>query len=246
MVTITKELKYQILDDYLYSNITNETIAIKYGIDKDKVNYIIKNLYKDFQVTSETKALVAETGNITTWKQIYDNVLDSDKINKEFLNELSDPNDLCLTDKELIFCELYNSDNDIIKALEESRLNVGLDKASKQSVYNRALELRGFYLKRKPNIAAYIQKIQRERLGLITEGKEYVQTQLVNIIHQLRDRQDDKSIQTQLKALESLGKTFDAFSTTVKFEDITGDNALDKILEKAKKAQVLSEKYIEQ
>ena len=169
MATITKELKYQILDDYLYSNITNETIATKYGIDKDKVNYIIKNLYKDFQVTSETKALVAVSGNITTWKQIYDNVLDSDKINKEFLNELSDPNDLCLTDKELIFCELYNSDNDIIKALEESRLNVGLDKASKQSVYNRALELRGFYLKRKPNIAAYIQKFPGVEFTLVEE-----------------------------------------------------------------------------
>jgi hypothetical protein len=167
-------------------------------------------------------------------------VLDTEKINKEFLDLLSEDESLVLSDNELIFCELYNDDGDEIRALEESKLNAGLKKTRDirdKEEYNHALTLRSFYLRRKPNVASYLNQIKREKIKQIIDGKEFVQTELLAVIERLKAHGSPQSLATYLKAIESLGRTFGAFEDKLTLNELSGDTGIDRILAKAKEAQ---------
>jgi len=237
---ITAKHKYDIIDDYIYTNLTNKEISEKYGTSEKNVGLIIARHYKALANVRETKLLLhTQVGN-SRFVMSKNEVLDTNKINEEFLSLLSEPDSLVLTDNELIFCELYNDDGDEIRAIEESKLNAGLKKTKDirdREEYVHAVQLRSFYLRRKANVGAYLLQIKQDRIKSITDGKQFVQTELLAVIERLKTSGSINSLSTYLKAVESLGRTFGAFEDKVTVENLSGDSALDKILMRATQAK---------
>lgn len=229
--------KYQILHDYIYGNLSNKGIADKYGITPKTTQETICALWKDFSQVKETKALIGIPSNVNSTVTIN---LDPSKINEAFLSQLSEPDSPILTDPELIYCELYNTNGDEFLALRESGLAKGLKKpagAGDLRPYEQALSLRSFYLRRKPNIVAYLKDIQQKKISAITDGKAFIQIELLKVIEKLNNSEGDKNLMARLKAIELAARTFGALEDKLTVEEINGDSALDKILKRAKVAK---------
>lgn len=227
--------KYKILDMYIYSGKTNKDIGIELGLAEKTVENTISRLYKDFLNMRETKCLIVEQSLPVNFKS---ELLDTNQINKEFLERLSEPDSPTLTDNELLFCEMYNQDHDEIKAIETARLNIGFKRDSMTDNYKTAMHLRGYYLRRKPNIASYLTQLQKDRLSILEDGKVFMQSELLSVINKLKMNDSERSTSNYLKAVETLGRILGAFDDKVTVETINGDSAIDKILERAKQANV--------
>jgi len=237
---ITAKSKYEIIDDYIYSNLTNLEIAEKYGTSEKNVGLIIARHYKALANVRETKMLLQTQVGNQRFTMSKSEVLDTDKINEAFLNLLSEPDSITLTDNELVFCELYNDDGDDVRALEESGLHAGLKKTKDirdREEYQHALQLRSFYLRRKPNVGAYLLQIKQDKIKSITDGKQFVQSELLAVIERLKAHGSTQSLSTYLKAVESLGRTFGAFDDKLIVEGLSGDSALDKIIARTQEAK---------
>jgi len=235
---ITKEHKYDIIDDYIFSGMTNEQIAEKYSTSRKNVQLIIERHTKALLNVRETKALLGTSPD--TYKSFCTEVLDPSQVNAPFLAKLSEPDSPVLTDNEVIFCELYNYNGDEAKALEVSKLNEGLKRAKDpkdRSEYVQSMIIRAFYLKRKPNIAQYLQKIQKEKLQAIVEGKGFIQSELLALIEKLRNSEGERNYSNHLKAISELGRTLGAFEEKIVVENINADGAIDRILRKAQEAK---------
>jgi len=234
---ITKVHKYNIIDDYIYSTLTNEEIAEKYKTSSNNVGLIITRHMKALRNARETKLLIDNPTDFRTNQATV--LLNPETINKEFLTLLSTDEDSSLTDQECIFCELLNTDGDTYRAVKISGLDVGISKTKdgRDASYRNAVELRAFYLKRKPNIAAYLKEIQKEKLKKITDGKGFIQEELLKVIERLRDSSNPASTSTYLKSVEALGRTYGAFDDKIVVENISSDSAIDLIIAKAKKAR---------
>lgn len=244
---VTKKHKYDIIDDYIYSSLTNGEIAEKYKTSVKNVGLIVARHWKCLSNVRETKQLIQTQFSNGTEVFLKSEILDTEKINRDFLDLLSEPDSLVLTDHEIIFCELYNDDNDDIRSLEESKLNAGLKKTKDErdkEEYKHSLQLRSFYLRRKPNVAQYLNQIKRERVKQIVDGKEFIQTELLSVIERLKSHGSPQALTTYLKAVESLGRTYGAFEDKLSINDLSGDEALDKILAKTRAAQEAKDKAI--
>jgi predicted DNA-binding protein YlxM (UPF0122 family) len=243
---ITAKHKYDIIDDYIYSSLSNSEIAKKYGTSENNVGLIVARHFKALSNVRETKFLLQSQLGSQRFAMEKSEVLDTDKINQEFLDLLSEPDSISLTDNELIFCELYNDDGDEIRALEESGLGVGLKRTKDirdREGYQNSLKLRSFYLRRKPNVGAYLLQIKQDKVKAITDGKQFIQTELLSVIERLKSAGSPQALSTYLKAVESLGKTYGAFEDKLTVDGLSGDSALDNIIAKtrAAKAKVLGE-----
>lgn len=243
---ITSKHKYDIIDDYIYSDLSNREIGDKYGTSENNVGLIVARHFKALANVRETKMLISTQDGNQKFIMNKNEILDTEKINSEFLQLLSEPDSLVLSDNELLFCELLNDDGDEIRALEESRLNSGLKKSKDirdRDEYRHALTLRSFYLRRKPNVGAYLQKIKEDKIKSIIDGKQFVQGELIAVIERLKAAGTPASLATYLKAVESLGRTYSAFDDKITVEGLSGDTALDHIIAKTReaKARVLGE-----
>jgi predicted DNA-binding protein YlxM (UPF0122 family) len=244
---LTKAQRYEIIDAYIYSPMTNSQIAEKFGTSKGNVELIISRHFKALANVKETKSLVQTQffsgGGFIPKEQ----VLDTEKINREFLELLSDPDSTALSDNELMFCELYNDNGDEVRALEESKLNLGLRRSKEdrdREEYEQSLRLRSFYLRRKPNVGSYLNKLKSEKIQKIINGKEFVQNELLEVIERLKNSGGDKNLSTYLKAVVELGRSYGAFEDKLSVSELSGDSALDKILMKAREAKESKEEPI--
>ena len=244
---LTKAQRYEIIDDYIYSSLSNSQIAEKYSTSEGNVSLIITRHFKALANVRETKSLIHTQFYVNGSTISKDSVLDTDKINKEFLDLLSDPDSTALSDNELMFCELYNDNGDEVRALEESKLNLGLRRSkdpSDREEYENSLRLRSFYLRRKPNVGAYLNKLKSEKIQRIINGKEFVQNELLEVIERLKNSGGDKNLSTYLKAVVELGRSYGAFEDKLSVSELSGDSALDKILMKAREAKEVKEEPI--
>lgn len=240
---ITKKHKYDIIDDYVFSTMSNTEIANKYGTSANNVGLIISRHYTALVNARETKLLIGDgSTNNPYFANLKIELLNPEAVNSEFLKLLSKDNDAVLTDNEVIFCELCNNNGDEVDALEVSGLAVGIKKAREDKydpAYKASIVRRCYFLKRKPNLAAYFNTIQKEKLKKITDGKGFIQTELLQVIEKLRTSNNPTSSSTYLKAVEALARTYGAFDDKMTVETINGDSAIDRILAKARQAQVI-------
>ena len=244
---ITKQHKYDIIDDYIHSGLSVSEIANRYNTTESNIELIVTRHYKALSNMRETRVLLANQ-TLQCYKSFKTEVLDPEKINESFLEKLSEPDSLVLSDNEVVFAELYNYDGDEVKALEESKLNVGLKKArdpKDREEYTQALLLRAFYLRRKPNVASYIQRLQEEKLKAIVNGKGFIQSELLSVIEKVRNSSGDRNVMTHLKAISELARTYGAFEDKMIVEGLDGDSAINRILAKAREAkgEVIDQEY---
>lgn len=230
--------KWDLLTSYIKCTEVSSQTCKRLNI-KDKVlEKFIYTLYKKFQQARETKMLLKtqympEVHQIMKTKHI-----DSDHINELFLKRTSQDGEMLLTDFELLFCEFILEYGDDLKAIEKSKLNIGLKKEGSKAVYKEACLMRAFYLKRKPNIAYYLNQERKKVLKGLDNGKELIQENLLLLIEQLKNSGDKRHLTSYLKAIESLGRTIGAFDDKITLNNINGDSVLDMMLMKARKANV--------
>lgn len=231
-------LRWALIEDYLNSELTLEALSEKYSIPKTRVESIIKDTYREFQNVRETRLMVSNRKSDPSYIQkIQSEYIDPERINREFLNRLSDPNSEKLTDYEMLFCEYLVDKGDEILSIIESGLDIGLNRDSK-SKYKNSIVLRAFYLKRKPNINLYLKELEKAKILEIEEDiKGRVQSKLLSTIEKLGSSSDPKSTSLVLRAIELLGKTKGVFEERQVIEHVDADGALDRILERARDAR---------
>ncbi len=237
------EEKWAILFDYYSLKKTNREIADSYSIKEGALEDFIRGIYRKFQNARETKVLIGSQGaNPNYTSTIIKDHVSSEVINGPFLKKLSSDEDI-LTDAEILFSEFFLEYGDDAKALEKAKLAIGLKKyGAKGEInpeYQDALIMRSFYLKRKPNISLYIAEQKKKNISVLKDGKEYLQSSLITLIDQLRNSGDNRQLPSLLKAIELTGRTMGAFDDKLSISDGNGDDVLDAILAKAKKAEVV-------
>lgn len=231
-------LRWAVIQDYLDCNLNMEAISEKHSISVDKVRDIVSSTYKEFQNVRESKLILYNQNSSPDYiVKIKSEYIDPERINKDFLDRLSPFDSDTLTDYEMLFCEYFVDRGDEVLAIQESGLDVGLNKDSKAQ-YRNAIILRAFFLKRKNNVKSYIDKLKELKAQEIEENtKGKVQVELLSLIEKLRGSNDVKSMSSILRAIELLGKTKGIFEERQVIEYIDADSALDRILQRAREAK---------
>lgn len=240
-------VKYQIVEDYINSDLTIRQIADKYNTTELAVGNAVSRHYKALRNVKETrylmrmsKAPLKPTPRSIASAKMYHSLFSDDGVNGEFLKRLSEPNEDVLLKWEIEFCYLWVYSVDEIEALEKSGLAIGLLKKeagrkAERGGYDRSCRMRSLFLRRKPNIARTIKEIQKS--NLIAEGidKEFIQSELVREIQELREDKNLKARQLLSKNLEVLGKTIPgAFSEKIEISQIDPNQALQELIDMAK------------
>ena len=230
--------RWKIIEDYLQCKLSNNDIAEKYQVSVKTVETTVQETYKKFQNVRETKTLLATQKRPDVFLQLKSDHIDSSRINQSFLDALSEPDSYVLTDSEMIFCELFVNNGDELQAVEEAGLHVGLNKRD-PATYKEAVRLRAFYLRRKPNVAQYLNEIRKKLVVTMENGKTHLQAELLALVEKLRNSSDSRSTASLLKSIELLGKSIGAFDEKITVDNISSDEALDRLMHRMKRADVI-------
>ena len=230
--------KWKIIEDYLQCKLSNNDIAEKYQVSVKTVETTVQETYKKFQNVRETKTLLATQKRPDVFLQLKSDHIDSSRINQAFLDRLSEPDSFELTDAEMIFCELFINNGDELQAVEEAGLHVGLNKRD-PATYKEAVRLRAFYLRRKPNVAQYLNEVRKKSLSVLSNSKEHLQVELLALVEKLRNNSDLRAITPLLRSIELLGKSEGIFEEKITVDNISSDDALDRIIKRASKAEIV-------
>ena len=230
--------RWKIIEDYLQCKLSNNDIAEKYQVSVKTVETTVQETYKKFQNVRETKTLLATQKRPDVFLQLKSDHIDSSRINQAFLEALSEPDSFVLTDAEMIFCELFVNNGDELQAVEEAGLHVGLNKRDPVT-YKEAVRLRAFYLRRKPNVAQYLNEVRKKSLSVLSNSKEHLQVELLALVEKLRNNSDLKAVPSLLRSIELLGKSEGIFEEKITVDNISSDDALDRILKRASKAEIV-------
>ena len=230
--------RWKIIEDYLACKLSNNDIAEKYQVSVKTVETTVQETYKKFQNVRETKTLLATQKRPDVFLQLKSDHIDSSRINQAFLEALSEPDSFVLTDAEMIFCELFVNNGDELQAVEEAGLHIGLNKRDIVT-YKEAVRLRAFYLRRKPNVAQYLNKVRKKSLSVLSNSKEHLQVELLALVEKLRNNSDLRAITPLLRSIELLGKSEGIFEEKITVDNISSDDALDRILKRASKAEIV-------
>ena len=214
-----------------------EEIATKLGWTKESIyteirkHYLaLKNIIETENLIAAQKADLAGSSKAIQGIQLYNGQQKIDKdINAKFLSKLSPPMDTVLSQEEILFSYLLVHEGDQIKALVDSGLATGLVKAN--AGYKRAIKLRILMLKGKKNIIRYISDLQVSYAKEMNVNKEAIQGEILRQLNQLKEQNDPRLAPTIAKLTEQLGRTIGAFTDKVQIEEVSFDEAMDKMLE---------------
>lgn len=148
-------------------------------------------------------------------------------ISADFMSKLSEPGDVILTNEEVMFCYLIVHEGDAMKALVDSDLAEGL--VPSHDGYNRACKLRILMLKGKVNIIKYINSLQIDYAKELNVNKDVIQTTIMRQLAKLEAQDDPRNSATIAKLTEQLGRTVGAFSDRVIVEEVSFDDAMDRM-----------------
>jgi len=237
--------RWQLLVKYLENSLSHKQIGHLFKLSAKSVESFISTLYQKFQNVREAKVLLNNQNpyNPQFHKVLLAKYVDSEHINGTFLERLSKEEDM-LSDYEILYAEFLMEYGDDVRAIERSKLNIGLNQGDPKS-YREGCNLRSLYLKRKPNVASYIYDMRKRNLGVLKDGKEYIQSNLIQLIEQLGNLGDKGSLTSQLKAIEQLGRTMGAFEDKVIVENVNGDEVLDRLIARAKEAHLAYKKPVQ-
>lgn len=247
------------LEDYMNGMGFSE-IGKKYGFNTEPTRWFLQEHIKALRNIHETRLLIEDqkaddncttalTKKGTLSKTLsFKGVKDIDqKINECFLNKLSDPLDHILTEDEINYCYLIVHENNWQNAMEDSGLNEGLLRSN--DGYKRALRLRHLYLKKKPNIAKYINELQLKNLKEAKLDKQHVQSKLIQRIEILENQNDPKHETTLAKYYHMLGQSVGAFTEKIEIQEVSLDDVVKQMKEirmrRAEETSTEREKYIE-
>lgn len=233
----------------LLNNRLNMIYDFSRGIDLEdlstKYNYTYKDIHK------AVNKLLEDLLNIKESRVLEDNkykkglkgpiqvsirkLKDYKLINEDFLSLLSEDDSKTLSEEESLFSYLYVYRGDAHEGLEASGLSTGLIKGSES--YRKALTIRAAYLKEKPNVASYIQRLREERYVTTDVTKDSVQSMLLEELAVMKERGDVRDRVNIRQTIELLGKTIGAFTERVEIHEVDPSTSLDLLIEMAKEAE---------
>ena len=167
-------------------------------------------------------------------QEIIDKALKTTLIEDALADLLSSDDSETLTSSEMMYCILFVNTGSNETAIKESGFNKALPSSSPIK-----RQLLGMYLRNKPNIKAMIQLMHQENIEAIMADKRRVQLDLVQQVEQLKEAVAIGGASTDrghlLRAIELLGKTVGAFEERVRVTEVNAADALDELLDMAKK-----------
>lgn len=233
----------------LLNNRLNMIYEFSRGIDLEdlstKYNYTYKDIHK------AVNKMLEDLLNIKESRVLEDNkykkglkgpiqvsirkLKDYKLINEDFLSLLSEDDSKTLSEEESLFSYLYVYRGDAHEGLETSGLSTGLIKGSES--YRKALTIRAAYLREKPNVASYIQRLREERYITTDVTKDSVQSMLLEELAVMKERGDVRDRVNIRQTIELLGKTIGAFTERVEIHEVDPSSSLDLLIEMAKEAE---------
>ncbi len=219
---------------------TYQEISEKLSWSRHSIKTEIRKVFESLKVLIATESLIAshELDSLGRSRSNQAKALHTSQkkldasINEDFLSKLSPEDDMVLTQEEIMFCYLLVHEGDESKALEDSGLAKGLIKSN--TSYKRAKKLRILMLKGKKNIIRYTSNLQVAYAKELNINKEAVQSLIVRQITQLESQNNPKLACTIAKLTEQLGRTVGAFTEKIILEEVSFDEAMDKMLEMRK------------
>lgn len=229
---ISEAMKLEIVNKYMNTDLTNKQLAEEYKTSEKNIELIVSRHWKALTNVRETKNLVGDQMNNLNHKGGNYHALKAiqkvPSINKEFLMLLSEPDDYELTDNELQYCYVFLATGDNTKALQESGLHVNLmgsPRDKEKHSFDLACRLRGMYIRKKKNIAKYLQSLKEKQYIPEIVNKEFIQRELLEQLeHQKELAVSSREIN---KTIEMLGRTVGAFSDVIKVQEVDPAQALD-------------------
>jgi hypothetical protein len=217
-----------------------EDLATEFHTSVDNVKLIVQRYWKSFTNTREGRMLIESQQNPehNHKDSVYFSLKQIQKasfMNQEFLDMLSDEQELVLTEAEDVYCWIFVQTGDNLTAIKTAGLDVGMlkdDSSDGRNNFAQACYLRGLFLRRKPNIAAYIQKLKEIRFLKSDVSKESIQVELLEQLQQLKAMDQTIVVKREIRAiLHLLGQTASAFSEKLIIEKIEPGKALDYLEE---------------
>lgn len=232
--TLSDHDRYLVVQEYMHSDKTTGQLATQFNTSDSNIEMIVQRHWKTLTNVRETKLLIGNQDSPNHHKNSAYIALKSigkvPKINQDFLDLLSGPEDELLTDNELQYCYNFVATGDNRKALESAELNKGLLTAGSdknRNEYQLACQLRGHFLRSKKNIAQYITKLKEEQFIPKIVDKQFIQRELLEELH--HQKEAGAPSKEKLRTIELLGKTVGAFTEVVKVEEVDPSKALDYI-----------------
>ena len=235
--------------DYAEGALSVKQLAKKYNTSENNIQLIVSRAWQSLTNVRESRALL---GGGEGAEKALTTLRGTNLINQAFLSMLSLepegeslPTSLTMTDPEAIYCWVYVHTGDNHTACLQAGLDVGLLKTARHGKddgdrlsYDKALTLRGLYLRQLPHIASYIKELREKRLIDQDVSKSRIQSELIDQLTQMKEEGDPKYRKDILRTIELLGKTIGAFVERVEITEIDPAKALDQLIEMAKTGAV--------
>ena len=247
----TREEKQKVLELYIEGN-TMPKIAAAVGKGVSTVRHYINAMQRSLTNTKQTRMLPMMTKLATgapvhvtdAHAREYNLLKNPELINEEFFQMLSAPDSDVLTEAEEKFCWAYVSSMDLEEAIYSAGLDAGLYEIQKAAEDKSQIPVKGFdscikmriaYLKAKPNLSAFIKKLQEDVVLTVEVGKDFLQREILTQIEALKLSHTFESKKLLRDYIMMLGKTFGGFVDTVQVEEIDHAKTVQKLLAQAQR-----------
>lgn len=239
---LSEKEKWLLLTEYSSDPTTPiSLIAEKYNITPESMTKAIERFYHSFVQAKETKLLITEQqleqnqekrkGEIIYYKKFNH----PSTMNEKFLELLGEGDECSEAEHTYAYTYIFTGNNE--RALKESGLDVGLSRDCRTNS-KAILKVRGYFLRSLPRIKQLIEDLRSSKLEDIVIDKAMVQSELVDLLYQLKEEGSPTTVNQRLRIIEDLAKTCGAMSERIEVQNVDPSSALDILIMKAKEAEV--------
>jgi hypothetical protein len=246
---LSEKDKWNLLSSYSSDpTIPLSDLANEYNITIESMNKAIDRFYNSFVQAKETKLLITEQqleqnqdkrkGEIIYYKKFNH----PSTMNEKFLSLLGEGDECSEAEHTYAYTYIFTGNNE--RALKESHLDIGLSRD--QGTNSKAiLKVRGYFLRSLPRVKKLIEDLRSSKLEDIIIDKAMVQSELVDLLYQLKEEGSPTTVNQRLRIIEDLAKTCGAMSERIEVQNVDPSSALDILIMKAKEAEVKEPDLIE-
>lgn len=241
---LSSEEKWNLVQEYTTDpTIPLSSLSEKYKVEERNLVKGIERFYASFVQAKETKLLISEQQleqnqhkrkeDITYYRKFNNPAT----MNEKFLALLGEGGECSENEHTYAYTYTFTGNNE--RALKESKLDAGLISKRAEGTNKKAiLKIRGYFLRSIPRIKQLIEDLRSSKLEDIQIDKAMVQSELVDLLYQLKEEANPSTVNQRLRIIEDLAKTCGAMSEKIEVQNVDPSSALDILLMQAKKAEV--------
>lgn len=213
----------------------------KYNVNLDSFRVSLNRFYYSLVQAKETKLLITEQqldqNQLKRKEDIvyYKKFKNPATMNQLFLEKLGEGDELSEAEHIYAYTYIFTGNNE--RALKQAGLAEGLSRDKKTNTPS-ILKMRGYYLRSIPRVKSLIQELRDSKLNDIPIDKGLIQSELIDLLFQLKEEGNPATLSHRLRIIEDLAKTCGAMTENIKVEKVDPSSALDILIMKAKEAEV--------